>query len=140
MVEDNLNSGGLTLCAFQKDHFINPLPACAMKPRRRSSSSTPVCTPTARWGTAEAKWMVWKCCGSSGPKSERALFPVEERDTVESYKLGVNSYIVKAVDFEQFHRGHVYSGSILDPAQPAASAFGVIHNDCHTDTPARVDS
>ncbi len=27
----------------------------------------------------------------------------EERDLVESYKLGVNSYIVKPVDFEQFN-------------------------------------
>ena len=26
----------------------------------------------------------------------------EDRDIVESYKLGVNSYIVKPVDFEQF--------------------------------------
>ncbi len=26
----------------------------------------------------------------------------EERDMIESYKLGVNSYIVKPVDFEQF--------------------------------------
>jgi two-component system, response regulator len=26
----------------------------------------------------------------------------DERDIVESYKLGVNSYIVKPVDFEQF--------------------------------------
>lgn len=129
MVEDNLNSVGLTLCAFKKDHFINPLHACAREPKRRSSSSAPARTPTALSETAEAKWMVWKCCGSSKPKSARALFPAEERDTVESYKLGVNSYIVKPVDFEQCHRGNVYSGSILDPAQPAASAFGVTHND-----------
>jgi len=26
----------------------------------------------------------------------------EERDIVESYNLGVNSYIVKPIDFEQF--------------------------------------
>jgi len=26
----------------------------------------------------------------------------EERDMIESYQLGVNSYIVKPVDFEQF--------------------------------------
>jgi two-component system response regulator len=29
----------------------------------------------------------------------------EERDIVESYRLGVNSYIVKPVDFEQFTEG-----------------------------------
>jgi CheY-like chemotaxis protein len=28
----------------------------------------------------------------------------EERDLIESYNLGVNSYIVKPVDFEQFNR------------------------------------
>ena len=28
----------------------------------------------------------------------------EERDRVESYQLGVNSYVVKPIEFEQFHK------------------------------------
>jgi two-component system response regulator len=28
----------------------------------------------------------------------------EERDRVESYRLGVNSYVVKPIDFENFSR------------------------------------
>ena len=27
----------------------------------------------------------------------------EERDVIEAYKLGINNYIVKPVDFEQFN-------------------------------------
>lgn len=34
----------------------------------------------------------------------------EERDIVESYKLGVNSYIVKPVDFQQFSEAMRYLG------------------------------
>jgi two-component system, response regulator len=44
-------------------------------------------------------------------KQETRAIPVvvltsskEERDTVESYKLGVNSYIQKPVDFDQFRQ------------------------------------
>ena len=48
---------------------------------------------------------------------------------LDAFELAVNNCSVKSVDLEQFHRGNVYSGSILDPAQPAASAFGVTHND-----------
>jgi two-component system response regulator len=43
----------------------------------------------------------------SDPRTQRIPVVVmtssrEERDVVDSYKLGVNSYIVKPVDFEQF--------------------------------------
>jgi two-component system, response regulator len=46
----------------------------------------------------------------------------EERDMVEAYKLGVNSYIVKPVDFEQFnevakHLGYYW---LLLNRQPAS--------------------
>jgi CheY-like chemotaxis protein len=34
----------------------------------------------------------------------------EERDIVESYQLGVNSYIVKPVDFEQFNEAVRHMG------------------------------
>jgi CheY-like chemotaxis protein len=34
----------------------------------------------------------------------------EERDVIESYQLGVNSYIVKPVDFEQFTRAVQHLG------------------------------
>ena len=45
----------------------------------------------------------------SDPRTKRIPVVVmtssrEERDVVESYELGVNSYIVKPVDFEQFVR------------------------------------
>ncbi len=43
----------------------------------------------------------------SDPRTQRIPVVVmtssrEERDVIDSYKLGVNSYIVKPVDFEQF--------------------------------------
>ncbi len=45
----------------------------------------------------------------------------EERDIIESYKLGINSYIVKPVDFEQFDEiakqlGYYWTGSSHQPA------------------------
>ncbi len=48
----------------------------------------------------------------------------EERDIVESYDLGVNSYIVKPVDFEQFVRAVADLGLywLVLNQQPASSA------------------
>ena len=53
--------------------------------------------------------MGWKCCGQLRADPRTHLVPVvvltssdEQRDLVDSYKLGVNSYIRKPVDFVQF--------------------------------------
>jgi two-component system response regulator len=48
----------------------------------------------------------------------------EERDIIESYQLGVNSYIVKPVDFEQFSETARQLGYywLLINKQPAESA------------------
>jgi response regulator of citrate/malate metabolism len=49
----------------------------------------------------------------------------EQRDIVESYQLGVNSYIVKPVDFEQFteamrHLGLYWALLNQPPALPSS--------------------
>jgi two-component system response regulator len=48
----------------------------------------------------------------------------EERDIVESYRLGVNSYIVKPVDFQQFSEAvrqlGLYWAVLNQPPTPAA--------------------
>ena len=42
----------------------------------------------------------------------------EERDIIETYRLGVNSYIVKPVDFEQFNEVAKHLGYYWLLAQP----------------------
>ena len=53
----------------------------------------------------------------------------EARDIIESYKLGVNSYIVKPVDFEQFsdsmHQLGLYWMLLNRPPPAAAESFQV---------------
>ncbi len=45
----------------------------------------------------------------------------EERDLVESYKLGVNSYIHKPVDFDQFRETIKTVGLLLAGGEPATA-------------------
>ena len=65
----------------------------------------------------------------SNPRTKRLPVVVltssrEDRDIVESYDLGVSSYIVKPVDFEQFvesvrHLGYYWALLNQPPARPA---------------------
>ena len=50
----------------------------------------------------------------------------EQSDLVESYKLGVNSYIVKPVNFERIRRGRAGIGNVLAAAQPTPQYKGII--------------
>jgi two-component system response regulator len=52
----------------------------------------------------------------------RAHLVKEQSDVVESYQLGVNSYIVKPVNFERLRRGGAGPGLLLAAPQPAAEA------------------
>ena len=54
-------------------------------------------------------WAVSTCCAGSRPTRRTKIIPVvvltssaEEQDVVDSYRLGVNSYLVKPVDFTAF--------------------------------------
>ena len=48
----------------------------------------------------------------------------EERDIVESYRLGVNSYIVKPVDFDQFTEVRAATGFLLAAPQSTSRNDG----------------
>ena len=65
--------------------------------------------PSSCWTSRCPRWMASRCCGRSGPMTDLRLLPVviltssrEERDVLESYRLGTNAYVVKPVDFHAF--------------------------------------
>ena len=49
----------------------------------------------------------------------------EQRDMVEGYRLGVNSYIQKPIDFDQFQNHHPRPRLLLAGGQPKPPARGV---------------
>ena len=62
----------------------------------------------------------------------------EERDIAETYKLGINSYIVKPVDFDQFGKTGGGARLLLAPPQPAAAAPRARAEDMSMAVPLRV--
>jgi CheY-like chemotaxis protein len=114
LVEDNPNDVELTLHALRKAHLSNPI----FVARDGAEAMAFLDGPTVAAGAVPKVILLdLKLPKIDGlevlrrvKSSERTrLIPVvvltsskEERDIVESYKLGVNSYIVKPVDFEQF--------------------------------------
>ena len=118
LVEDNPEDVELTLRAFRKNNLSNKIHVvrdgeealeCLFGTGRYKDSSP--CS-NARMILLDLKLpkvdgleVLQRCKGDS--RTSRIPVVVltssrEERDMVESYKLGVNSYIVKPVDFPQF--------------------------------------
>ncbi len=117
LVEDDPNDVELTLTAFEKNNLANEVmvvrggeEALDLLHRRGKFETLPV-------GNPELILLDLKMPKVDGlevlrqiRKGEKLkLIPVivlttsrEERDVIESYELGVNAYVVKPVDFEQF--------------------------------------
>jgi two-component system response regulator len=118
LVEDNPNDVELTLHAFKQNHLSNRIHVvgdgeealeflfCTGAYSQRSMRNGPkVILLDLKLPKVDGLEVLRRIKGDARTR----IIPVvvltssrEERDIVESYNLGVNSYIVKPVDFEQF--------------------------------------
>jgi len=119
LVEDNPNDVELTLHALEKNHFSNPVHVV-----RDGAEALDYIYGSGEYSGRDVNHqprvilLDLKLPKIDGLEVLRrlkadpatAMIPVvvltssrEERDIIESYKLGVNSYITKPVDFEQFN-------------------------------------
>jgi len=118
LVEDNPNDLALTLRAFQKNNLANHIHVvrdgaealefilCTGAYANRNIENGPkVILLDLKLPLVDGLEVLRRI--KADPRTQKIPVVVltssrEERDIVESYQLGVNSYIVKPVDFEQF--------------------------------------
>ncbi|HEX2698191.1 MAG TPA: response regulator [Anaerolineales bacterium] len=118
LVEDNPNDVELTLRAFKKNNLTNPVQVvrdgaealdfifCTGAYADRHIENTPkVILLDLKLPKVDGLEVLKRI--KADERTRRIPVVVltssrEERDIVESYELGVNSYIVKPVDFDQF--------------------------------------
>ena len=118
LVEDNPNDVELTLRAFKKNKISNSIHiardgaealefifATGAYASRNVADTPGVILLDLKLPLVDGLEVLRKV--KAAPRTRRTPVVVltssrEERDIVESYQLGVNSYIVKPVDFEQF--------------------------------------
>jgi two-component system, response regulator len=112
LVEDNLDDAGLTIRALKKHNLANNLlhlhdgeEAIHYLFSEKITSIPKVILLDLKMPKVDGIEVLRKLKGDERKK----IIPVvvltsskEEKDIVESYKLGVNAYIVKPVDFDKF--------------------------------------
>ncbi len=112
LVEDNLDDAGLTIRALKKHHLANNLlhlqdgeEALNYLFSERLNAIPKVILLDLKMPKVDGIEVLRRLKADE----RRKTIPVvvltsskEERDIVESYKLGVNAYIVKPVDFDKF--------------------------------------
>ena len=133
LVEDNPNDVELALHAFRKNGLANRIQVVrdgaealdfsgrSLRPR----SGIP--QPDPAGPQAAARSMALRCCARSKPIQRMRRLPVvvltsscQDRDIEECYNLGVNSYMVKPIDFEKFIEVAGILGMYWLHVQPAA--------------------
>jgi len=118
LVEDNLNDVELTLHVFKKHHLCNHIHVvrdgaealefifCTERYAERRIENRPkVILLDLKLPLVDGLEVLRKVKADTRTQAIPVVVLTssrEERDIVESYELGVNSYIVKPVDFEQF--------------------------------------
>lgn len=114
LVEDNPDDAGLTIRALRKNNLANNLlhlkdgeEALRFLFDEQKTSLPRLILLDLKMPKVDGIDVLRKL--KSDPR--RRVIPVvvltsskEERDIVESYRLGVNAYIVKPVDFEKFYK------------------------------------
>jgi len=118
LVEDNPNDLELALHALKRNHLANHIEVvrdgadaldfifCAgVYAHRRVEDQPKVILLDLKLPKVDGMEVLQRIKGDPRTRSIPVVMLTssrEERDVVESYQLGVNSYIVKPVDFEQF--------------------------------------
>ena len=118
LVEDNPNDVELALHALEKGHVANRVQVvrdgaealdfifCTGDYAYRDQTNTPkIILLDLKLPKVDGLEVLRRLKSKSSTQAVPVIMMTssrEERDIVESYRLGVNSYIVKPVDFEQF--------------------------------------
>ena len=118
LVEDNLNDAELSLYALKKFKIANRIHHARdgaealdyIFGSERDTSNPPVQIPRLilldlKLPKIDGQEVLRKLKSNDATKTIPVVILTssrEERDIIESYNLGVNSYIVKPIDFEQF--------------------------------------